>query len=291
MEHHVHFAAIAPNFPRQRYSVNEDFSITPVKLPNIELPATPISSAEENELRSAIVQWWPFVSHEIDINISYDENEDYSNAGTGIGHIISSLLRIRTTSPFCIPLFSKYSWTGITSNEQLFFESIKLNPYEHITLSQYRTYHQSVSIPSKLDFEWIALNYNKVGELGKMKFGDRLSFALAAMSIYAFERTPTMAYLRLFTALECIINIHTNYDIAALVALYCCRPEERQGMFNKMKLLNTKRNNIVHNPHKIDHNIDDSIAELRDILAKCLTLIIDNNNLPNDEELASKFFQ
>ena len=291
MEVCTYFAIVAPGFPKERYKLSDDFAITPISLPMVEFKVTGILPPREAERIAAIIQWWNLITHILEINIGYETNKKEAQEMTG--HCLASLLRIKINSQFCIPLYRDSVWQ-IPDDVDHFISTIVLNDSEHATLSQIGPTSSTEFKPSRLDFEWAATKYSSVQsitEIARDRFGERFSIALASMSLYSIERTTQMAFIRLFTALECLFMLSNNYKLAVHVAKYIGDDTAQQEVFNEMRRIITVRNSLVHKAHKIEHNIVDDIIVLRDILAKCLSKIIESGIPPNIEDADDNLFK
>ncbi len=185
-------------------------------------------------------------------------------------------LRVRTQSELYCPAVCSRSWDDLESATDAPSIACRFEPH---------VYSLDVSEPTKIeksDLTWVKENLGKVLSLSKQA---RFSTALDALCSYLHTERDRMKAAQLWVGIEAIFEVEfeISYRLPLLAALMLKPrgPGCKQLRDNVKKLYN-ERSKAIHGQEF--KNAREHVHEVRKLLARLLTKIIEDGNLPSKQD-------
>lgn len=136
------------------------------------------------------------------------------------------------------------------------------------------------------DMKWISIHFNNAQE---MLNDENFQTAVHSLASYRWHTVPRIKMAVIWAGIEGLFRIDS--EIRFRISLYIARflhpnnADERQKTFDIIKRLYNTRSKAVHGS-KIKGDISASVEASSDILRKLIIRCIENNSLPDENELA-----
>lgn len=182
-------------------------------------------------------------------------------------------LRIRTQAELFSPAVCSQPWDNLDSESCI---AARFEPH---------VYSLNVSDPSPVndsDMTWVK---NNLGEVLKLNQQTRFNIALDALCSYLHTERDRMKIAQLWVGVEAIFEVQfeISYRLPILAALMLeSRGEECKQLRNRIKKLYSQRSKAVHGQEF--KNAKEHVHEVRQLLARLLTKIIEDGRLPDKKD-------
>lgn len=188
-------------------------------------------------------------------------------------------LRVRTQSELFCPAVCNQPWDQIGLDSLSKTQCIAARFEPHV-------YSLDLGEPSQIDAEdlaWVKNNLSKVLELNKHT---RFNIALDALCSYLHTERDRMKAAQLWVGIEAIFEVQfeISYRLPLLAALMLQpRGPGCKVLRDQIKKLYNERSRAIHGQEF--KNAKEHVHEVRKLLARLLTKIIEDGRLPSKEDL------
>jgi hypothetical protein len=205
------------------------------------------------------------------------------NHGLTLGHYLISALRVKSKANLLIPAVASCSWSTIAALSDNSCQALLLEdvPQARLTLTTI----------TAADLDWTADNLTKFAEVAQ----DAEHFALANDAFCTHAHCPNLRVetAQLWAGVEAIFKVEQElrFRLAAYVAaLLEPRGEERKKLYDKVKKMYDLRSKAVHGVKIKDEILKEHIAEVRVLLSRIMTTIVESGKMPSDRDFDLKLF-
>lgn len=202
-----------------------------------------------------------------------------------LGYFIISLLKIRTLVELVTPAVSNRSWSTISAFTDRSCEVTLLEDSPHVEV-----YDPSRSV-TLADLQWVS---EKAESFVRLSHSEQFQLATEALATYYRHDNKRMAVATLWSGIEALFPIshELRFRLSAYIAT-CLEPRgpSRLGLYEKIQKLYDTRSSIVHGDRVKPAKIDSNIIEARQILSQLLVSFIEDENVPNKQELDRRLFE
>ena len=181
-------------------------------------------------------------------------------------------LRVRTQSELFSPVVCSQPWDNLSDQ----CVAARFEPH---------VYSLDLGEPTNVDasdLEWVKHNLGKVLELNKQT---RFNIALDALCSYLHTERDRMKAAQLWVGIEAIFEVQfeISYRLPLLAALMLQpRGEDCKELRNQIKKLYSQRSKAIHGQEF--KNAKEHVDNVRQLLAKLLTKIIEDGHLPTKQD-------
>jgi len=184
-------------------------------------------------------------------------------------------LRVRTQSELFCPAVCNQPWDRLGNTEKTPCIACRFEPHVYsLDLGEPTTVGAS-------DLDWVKNNLGKVLKLNKET---RFNIALDALCSYLHTERDRMKAAQLWVGIEAIFEVQfeISYRLPVLAALMLQpRGEDCKQLRNHVKKLYNQRSKAIHGQEF--KNAKEHVDDVRQLLAKLLTNIIEDGHLPTKQ--------
>lgn len=198
---------------------------------------------------------------------------------------ICSLLRVKTSAEFLVPLATNYSWSVIAGIEDNSCEVYFIEDVPHSKR------FEKEKLIIREDLTWVD-NY-LVGFVDLINKNKSFAFAVECISVHQHQYSNRMIIANLWAGIEAIfqINGELTFRLSMYVAFLLEPPgDARLKLFKTMKKMYGFRSKAVHGGHLDEAQIVGHILEVKNILSKILCKIVENNKIYSEEMMEEIIF-
>lgn len=236
---------------------------------------------KQKQLFSAVGRYSHSITHELSINVdtSTDQQRSFSLAWW-----IVAALRVKTVADLLVPVAADYSWSTIAGLDD---GACNVQLIEDIPLAKFLG--DPITI-TESDFEWVSQNLIQFIELlEKPKF----RLAVDSLTTHHHLSNERMMVSSLWAGIESIIGVEheLRFRIAAYLSAYLHKRGNERLESNKLiKKLYDFRSKAVHGSSLDKEELDNHVIEVRKLLSILLISIIENNEVPDQNDFDKLLF-
>jgi hypothetical protein len=241
-----------------------------------------LAGALENKLiLSAIARY----SHHIEYELAVSREDDKDDQSAfNLAWWIVSALRVRTLSEILVPVVSDYSWSTIAAltNGGCHAQLLEDVP-------QARRLTEPVEVQPS-DLEWISVNLVRFADLLEQP---KFRLAVECLTTHHFSNSERMMAATLSAGIEALFDIQSElrFRLAVVVASVLePRGRARRDLYRVVKKLYDTRSKAVHGGSLEETKIKEHVQEVRKLLSRLLSHIVERGSVPTEEEIEDLIF-
>lgn len=200
-------------------------------------------------------------------------------AAVDLAWLLGAALRIRTGAAVLIPAFADHSWSTLAA---LVDGRCLASLVEGVPVT--RCGGRS-GVATLTDLEWI---WPRLGDLADLTESARFRLAVDALASDHAEPNPRLAAVRLWAGLDALLagGMDQRFRLAAsLAALLEPRGPDRHALYEGARELEAMRERILVSEMLSQADVEDHIRDVRTLLRRLLTAVIDARRLPTAADL------
>lgn len=200
-------------------------------------------------------------------------------AAISLAGLIGAALRIRTGAPVLIPALADHSWSTMAA---IVDGRCMVSVVEEVAVAR-REGRSGVA--SLADLEWI---WPRLADLADLLESARFRLAVDALASHREEPNPRWAAVRLWTGLDAVLagGLEQRSRLAAsLAALLEPRGPARHSLYEDARGLESMRERVVLSEMLSQADVEDHIHDVRELLRRLLTTVVEARRLPTAADL------
>jgi hypothetical protein len=232
---------------------------------------------QEARLSPALAQWAPAIRWElaVDRKLGTSPQEAFH-----LAWLIGSALRIRTGAPVLIPALADHSWSTIAAIED---GRCVAGVVEDVPVTGRGGRCAAATVA---DLEWI---WPRLADLANLLESARFRLAVDAIASHRAESNPRLAAVLLWAGVDALLagGMDQRFRLAAsLAALLEPRGPARQALYEVTLELDAMRERVVLSEMLSQADVEGHIRDVRALLRRLLTAVIDARQIPTADDLA-----
>lgn len=234
------------------------------------------AALQEPRLATALGPWAPSLRWELAVDRKLGASPQ---AAINLAWLIGAALRIRTGAPLLIPAFADHSWSTIAA---IVDGRCMTSVVEDVPVTGRGG---RAGIANLADLEWI---WPRLADLAGLLESARFRLAVDALASHRAEPNPRLAAVRIWTGLDAVLarGVDPRFRLAAsLAALLEPRGPARHSLYEDTRELEAMRERIVLSEMLSQADVEDHIRDVRALLRRLLTAVVDARRLPTAADL------
>lgn len=240
------------------------------------------AALQEPRLFAVLGRWAPALRWELAVDRKLGTSPQ---TAINLAWLIGSALRIRTGTELLIPAFADHSWSTIAAIAD---GRCMASVVEDVPLAR------RVELPviaTTGDLEWV---WPRLTDLADLLESARFRLAVDALASHRAVPNLRLAAIQLWTGLEGLLacGVDQHFRLAAsLAALLESRGPARQALYEDGLELDAMRARIVLSEMLSQADVEGHVRDVRALLRRLLTAIVDARRLPTSADLDQALLQ
>jgi hypothetical protein len=205
-------------------------------------------------------------------------------AGINLAFLIVTALRIRTGGEILLPVMTDHSWStlaGIADGR------CTAGVLEDVPLAR------RFDVPTRVEAADLAWVWPRLGDLADLLAAPRFRVAVDALAAHRQEANPRLAAVTLWAGLEALVasGVADGFRMASRLAVGLePRGPGRLDVYDRTAELIAMRSRVLVSELLAPGDVEHHVREVRVLLTRLLTTIVDARRLPTTSELDQALF-